>query len=259
MYQPDSTQSSAPYISQVTIANTAYTAPDTQAKPTQVVSCNSADNTITVPPSAWGPLQASTAIIFGSNASSCGLTAGVAYYIVKTPAHRGENVTFQISQNWIQEISSGNVPIANTGAAGPVVTVTSAAPGATLPNYAILQPVSQLGSQQITSNSLVANTDGSYTIWLAPPQSDGKGGWNPPPGVTASNWIPTPSTNYFQSVYSPNSSLSTAIRPMIRTYYPMPGDTPPSILPYSPCPPHTRPSCATYVLPALVTVPQAPQ
>lgn len=66
------------------------------------------------------------------------------------------------------------------------------------------------------------NPDGSHTTWLGPTL---------PPGAPASNWIPTPSTAYYESLY-PGQDIDTTIRPMLRMYYPTPGDDPPSILPY---------------------------
>ena len=55
-----------------------------------------------------------------------------------------------------------------------------------------IQPVSQLGSQQLTSGRLARNTDGSVTIWIAPTL---------PAGAPATNWIPTPSAAYYESIY----------------------------------------------------------
>lgn len=55
-----------------------------------------------------------------------------------------------------------------------------------------VQPVSQLGSEQLTSGKLAGNPDGSVTIWFAPTS---------PPGAPATNWIPTPSKSYYDNLY----------------------------------------------------------
>jgi hypothetical protein len=52
-----------------------------------------------------------------------------------------------------------------------------------------------------------------------------------PAGVAASNWIPTPSTAYFNTLY-PGQTVSTTLQIILRMYDPTPGNTPPSILPY---------------------------
>jgi hypothetical protein len=68
-----------------------------------------------------------------------------------------------------------------------------------------------------------------------------------PPGASATNWIPTPSTTYYDSVYGDNSSVSTKFVAIIRIYYPAPGsNTQASILP-----PPNGSMGATYVFPPL--------
>jgi len=70
-----------------------------------------------------------------------------------------------------------------------------------------------------------------------------------PVGAPATNWLPTPSSGYYASIYR-RVSVRTQIRPMIRIYYPTPGShTQASILPP---PPHLM--GATYVLSALQKV-----
>jgi hypothetical protein len=84
------------------------------------------------------------------------------------------------------------------------------------------------------------------TIWIAPAL---------PAGAPPTNWIPTPSAAYYESIYKddPNPNIKqpmpTNIRPLIRIYYPTPGNTPPSILP----PPNGKLQ-ATYVFPKLEQV-----
>ena len=92
----------------------------------------------------------------------------------------------------------------------------------------------------MTSGKLVKNADGSVTIWIAPTL---------PPGAPATNWLPTPSSQYYASIY-PGVAVPTQIRPLIRIYYPTPGSsTQASILP-----PPGQPSGATYVFPVLQQV-----
>ena len=220
LYQPDSTEVSAPFLPQSAVLNTSYSTTQTP-----VTSVNAAADTVTVPAPGWGPLEASSAVLFGSSAADYGLIPGDVYYLTSAPTTQGKGsnktYTFSVSQEWLQDISSGDVPIQNSGQPGATVDLQAPA-GADPLTMGMVQPVSQLGSQQITSGSLAANPDDSYTIWLGPTL---------PPGVPASNWLPTPSTAYYESLY-PGQDINTTIRPMLRMYYPTPGDDPPSILPY---------------------------
>jgi Protein of unknown function (DUF1214) len=138
------------------------------------------------------------------------------------PTTQGTTYSFEISQQWIQTLSSQNVPIQNSGGPGAIVSLQSPA-GASPLTYGVVQPVSQLGSQQLVDGQLALNADGSLTLWFGP---------SLPNGVGASNWIPTPSTAYFNSIY-PNAPVSTTLQIILRMYYPTPGNEPPSILPYS--------------------------
>ena len=146
-----------------------------------------------------------------------------------------------MTTSWKQAWSateSSPVPIQRP-AGTPGAVVALADPGGAVDlTWGPVQPVSQLGSQQLTSGRREAEPDGSVTIWIAPEL---------PPGVPMTNWLPTPSTAYYESVYgAAGSSMSTTIRPMIRMYFPTPGsDSEPSILP-APGGAHT-----TYVLPRL--------
>jgi hypothetical protein len=240
-YQTDATQSAAPFITQTSVLNTAYSTADIG-----VTAVDASTDTITVKPSSWGPLAASTPILFGSTAAPYGLTPGVPYYVATTPTPQTDAKTksttysFKVSTTWLQNLSSANVPIqGDTGNPGPVVDLTN--PGGTVNlQWGPIQPVSQLGSQQLTSGRLAKNADGSVTIWIAPTL---------PAGAPATNWIPTPSAAYNATLY-PGASVPTQIRPMIRIYYPTPGsDTQASIL----RPPNGSMG-ATYVFPTIEKV-----
>lgn len=241
VYQPDVTQSAAPFITQASALNTAYSTANVA-----VTAVDPSTDTITVKPSAWGPLVASTPILFGPTAAQYGLTPGVPYYVATTPTRKIDPQTksttysFQVSAKWLQQLSAGNVPIqGTTGKPGPVVDLTN--PGGTVTlQWGPIQPVSQLGSQQLTSGKLAKNADGSVTIWIAPTL---------PAGTPATNWIPTPSSAYYATLY-PGVSVPTQIRPIIRIYYPTPGsNTQASILP-----PPNGSMGATYVFPPIQRV-----
>jgi Protein of unknown function (DUF1214) len=239
IYQPDTTQSAAPFITQASVLNTAYSSANLA-----VTAVDSSTDTITVKASAWGGLIASTPILFGASAAQYGLMPGVPYYVATTPTRKIDPKTkattysFKVSTKWLQTLSAGNVPIQDSGAPGPVVKLTNPG-GAVNLQWEPIQPVSQLGSQQLTSGKLVKNPDGSVTIWIAPTL---------PAGAPATNWIPTPSTAYYTSVYG--KSLPTTIRPIMRIYYAAPGsNTQASILP-----PPNGSMGATYVFPAVQKV-----
>ncbi|MGH2885472.1 MAG: DUF1214 domain-containing protein, partial [Solirubrobacteraceae bacterium] len=182
-----------------------------------------------------------------------GLKPGVPYYVATPPTRKIDPKTkattysFKVSSKWLQTLSAGNVPIQYSGMAGPVVTLTNPGGPVNL-QWGPIQPVSQLGSQQLTSGDLAKNPDGSVTIWLAPTL---------PPEAPASNWIPTPSTAYLESLYpacmpppGEPSPCPTTISAITRIYYPAPAsNTQASILP-----PPNGSMGATYVFPALQKV-----
>ena len=235
-YQTDATQSAAPFITQASVLNTAYSTADID-----VTAVDASTDTITVKPSSWGSLLVSTPVLFGASAAQYGLTPGLPYYVATTPTRKrgagGTTYSFKVSAKWIQELSAANVPIQGTnGSPGPVVDLTNPGGPVSL-TWGPVQPVSQLGSQQLTSGKLAKNADGSVTIWIGPTL---------PAGAPATNWIPTPSAAYNAALY-PGVAVPTLIRPMIRVYYPTPGsDTQASILP-----PPNGSMGATYVFPAL--------
>ena len=241
VYQPDTTSSSAPFIPQTSVLNTSY------SDPTSTSVASISGNTITVNAPTMGPILLSSPLVFGANAATYGLTPGVVYYAATPPVKDGSTYSFQVSRQWVQDLSPGLVPIQQSGTVGgspgAIETLTdSASPSLT---FGLVQPVSQLGSQQITADSLESNGDGSITIWLSPTL---------PGGVSASNWIPTPSTAYFDSIYGAGSGVKTGIEAMIRMYYPTPGNNPPSILPYTPKRASQSGLPTSYVLPPLVQV-----
>jgi hypothetical protein len=241
LYQPDSQQVAAPFLSQASVLNAHYSTADTA-----VISVDAGTDTLTVRAPAWGPILASTPILFGANAASYGLQPNTVYYVATAPTKAVDPVThettysFQVSRQWIQTLSQQNVPVQNSGGPGPIVALQ--APGGAAPlTFGLVKPVAQLGSEQLSAGQLTRNADGSLTLWFGP---------SLPAGATASNWIPTPSTAYFQTIY-PNSTVSTTLQIILRMYYPTPGDDPPSILPYRS---GSSQLPETYIPPALVQV-----
>ena len=238
LYATDPTEAAAPFIVQSSVLNTSYSSADTA-----VISVDQAANSMTVSAPAWGTLAASTPILFGGDVASYGLTAGTVYYVAGTPVSNADHTTysFQISQRWLQELSPGLVPIQNSGGPGPLVSLQSST-GAGALTYGMVKPVSQLGSAQLAANQLAKNADGSVTVWFAPAL---------PAGAPAANWIPTPSSAYYNSLYS-GVAVPTAFEIMLRMYYPTPGNEPPSILPCNnACKP---PLHQSYIPPALELV-----
>jgi len=200
------------------VLNTSYSTVDTA-----VLSVDATTNYMTVRAPKWGPLVASTPILFGADADAYGLTPGKVYYVASMPTTntRHTTYTFQISTQWLQTLSSGHVPIQGPGGEpGPIVDLISPSRACRL-TYGLVQPVTQLGSPQLAANQLVKNTDGSLTLWFGPTL---------PAGAPESNWIPTPSQAYYEALY-PKSDVSTAFQLTLRMYYPTPGNEPPSILP----------------------------
>ncbi len=247
LYQPDSSEAAAPFLSQASVLNTAYS---TAATP--VLSIDTTANTITIPASNLGALSASTPIMFGAGAGAYGLTPDAPYYIASMPVLSDGNATFQISAQWKQDLSSNGVPIQYSGGPNGIVTLSTPLSASTPLDLGVIQPVSQLGSTQIEDGQLKANDGsvpgfpaGSYTIWLSPTL---------PNGVPATNWIPTPSTAYLQSIYGDSTTLNTTIEPMIRMYDAQPGDMPPSILPLPPGGNYPDGLPSSYLFPPLVQI-----
>lgn len=262
VYQPDFGEAPAPFISQASVLNTAYSRADTA-----IVDIDTSTSKVTVMASDVGPLRPGTAILFGENAADFGLEPDRAYFVAESPeqvapgTYAGIDDTtyrFAVAPIWQQELSAAGTPIQQPSAASPnpqdgvtPMTLTAPQSSANPLTYGIVQPVSQLGSLQINSSArglpgLVANTDGSYTIWLAPKL---------PEGVPATNWIPTPSRAYYEGIYgeSTAATMNGAIQPILRMYYPQAGNQPPSILP---CPAGADAcgsgAAATYKIPMII-------
>ena len=226
VYQPDPSEVAAPFLPQAAVLNNGYSTADSE-----VLAVDPGANTITVTAPNWGTLIASTPIIFaGTGAQACGFSTkaenGV-YYVAANPVTGTgpggvTTYTFPISTQWKQVISSAHVPIQNSGQPG--ATVDFSCNSATDLDWGMLKPVSQLGSSELADNKLVKNGDGSLTIWLSPTLPD---------GVPATNWIPTPSSSYYNALYGSSPAISTTLQVILRSYYPTPGNQPPSILPYT--------------------------
>ena len=249
VYQTDPSQSAAPFITQASAQNLAYSSANLNVR-----SIDASADTITVGMPTWGGAPEQTQpVFFGSGAQAYGLQPNTTYYIASVPKVKGKGkattYTFQLSTTWKQVVSpvvtisgqqAGGVPEQGTGGtAGPLVDLAA---GTGTLQWGPVQPVSQLGSQQITSGDLKANADGSYTLWFGPTL---------PAGAPATNWIPTPSLASLQAIYGTDAGISAPqIRPMLRMYYPAPGsDTAASILP-----PPSGSMKATWVIPALTNV-----
>lgn len=225
VYQPDPSEVAAPFLPQSSVLNLAYTKANDGVK-----AINSSKNTITVLEPSWGHIQQNTPVVFsGSGAAACGLETksdNTVYYVATTPVTGKDRATgkttytFKISATWLQDISEANVPIQYSGQPGPIVDL--GCNSATEVSYGVVRPVSQLGSAELEDGKLVKNDDGSLSIYLAPTL---------PAGVPPQNWIPTPSTAYYDSLYGAGSNISTALQVILRSYYPTPGNKPPSMLP----------------------------
>lgn len=219
VYQPDATQVSAPFLTQAAVLNDAYSTIDSD-----VAAMDATANTITVTAPSWGKLVASTPVIFNGG---CGLAANTVYYVATNPVvgtdqNNNTTYTFPLSTQWKQAISEGGVPIQYSGeAVTPYVDLTCNSGSGV--SWGMLKPVSQLGSSELEDGKLQKNPDGSLTIWLSPTL---------PPNVPKENWIPTPSSAYYNAIYGSNPPVSTTLQVILRSYYPTPGNQPPSILPY---------------------------
>ena len=135
-----------------------------------VLSVDATTNFMTVSAPNWGTLVASTPILFGGNAAAYGLVPNTVYYVAGKPTPNTDNTTytFQISAQWLQTLSAGNVPIqGSVGQAGPIVQLLSSA-GAGALKYGMVKPVTQLGSSELAANQLARNADGSLTMWFGP-------------------------------------------------------------------------------------------
>lgn len=245
VYAQDKTQAAAPFIAQTSLQNLYYS-----TEYTPVLSVRPAPtNTITVTNPTWGNIVSSTPIRFGDNAADYGLMPNTVYYAVcsedSCPNSDQTTSTFSVSTQWRQQLSTDSPPVpiqGPGGSPGPIVTLPSPSPGASPLQYAMVKPVTQLGSTQLAAGQLYINPNNSVTLWFGPSLA------SLPPGAPASNWIPTPNTAYYQPIY--NQQISTVFQLTLRMYYPNEGP-PPSILPCTGCSPPVHES---YIPPAVECV-----
>lgn len=110
--EPDPKQSEAPFVSQASVLNTAYSTANIA-----VTAVDASTDTITVRPSTWGSLVASSPILFGATAARYGLKPGVPYYVATDPTSVIDPLTnsttysFKVSTEWRQKLSRDGVPI----------------------------------------------------------------------------------------------------------------------------------------------------
>jgi hypothetical protein len=144
LYQIDSTQSAAPWITQASVLNTAY----------------------------------STAAQYGLTP---GVPYYVATRPTRDidPQTKSTTYSFKVSTIWKQQLSpmtstgggvpeQGTCPASSTSCGpGPIVQQTNPGGPVSL-QWGPIQPVSQLESQQLTSGKLAKNSDGSVTILRTP-------------------------------------------------------------------------------------------
>jgi len=122
LYQPDPSEVAHPFLSQASVLNTYDSTADTA-----VLSVNAATDLMTVRAPAWGKLMESTPILFGPRAAEYGLLPNTVYYVASTPTASADPATqqtvysFKISQQWIQTLSPGDVPIQYSGSPGAIV------------------------------------------------------------------------------------------------------------------------------------------
>ena len=223
LYQPDPSEVAAPFLSQASVLNTSYSTANLS-----VLSVNPTTNVMTVSAPTWGTLTESTPILFGANASQYNLKPNTVYYVASTPTAAVDPTTqattysFSISQEWVQDLSSDNVPIQYSGDSR--AHRRSRTPGGSGPAHLWYGPARFAARVR----PALHRPTGPEHEWVAHLVVRSL----MPQGVAPSNWIPTPSTAYFNSIY-PGQTVSTTLQILLRMYYPTPGNPPPSILPYS--------------------------
>ena len=249
VYQPDATQSAAPFISQASVLNTAYSTANIP-----VTAVDPSTDTITVKPSAWGPLVASTP-------DPVRLDRRAVRPHARRPVLRRDHPDAQRStrrprarRTRSRSRPSGCRTLSARQRADPVSAARRVRssqltnPGGPVNlQWGPIQPVSQLGSQQLTSGKLARNPDGSVTIWLAPTlPARGPRDQLDPDTIDGVLREPLPRLR----APSCSSLHAPRIQPIMRIYYPAPGsNTQASILP-----PPNGSMGATYVFPALQQV-----
>ncbi len=223
IYQPGKGEAVCPCVPQVGVLNTYYS-----ETTTSVTHVDPATSTITAEVPFGASFSASSPVLFGNTASEYGLEPNVAYYLIKDPDTNSDGtVSFQLSDKWLQRLSTAEgdpgTPVQFSGQAGSMVTLKA---GLSPLQYGFVKPVVQLGSSEINKDMLTKNLDDTYTIWFAPTL---------PEGAYPSNWIPTPSTDYYKNIYPDASVLNTNFWPIFRIYAPTEGNDTPSILPCTDC------------------------
>ena len=147
VYATDPTQSNAPFIAQTSVLNTSYSTADTA-----VLSVDAAAEIHDGERSELGNARSEHPHPFRRGRRCLRLDAQHVYYVASRPIPNVEKTTytFQISKQWLQELSNGDppVPIQDSGEAGPIVDLLSPA-GAGALIYGMVKPVTQLGSSQL--------------------------------------------------------------------------------------------------------------
>lgn len=223
IYQPGQGEAVCPCIPQVGVLNTHYS-----EATTSVIRVDPATSTITAGVPVGASFSASSPVLFDSGAREYGLESNVAYYMANDPVMNSDGtVSFQLSDKWFQSLSTAEgdpgTPVQFTGQAGSIVTLKA---GVSPLKYGFINPVVQLGSSEINKDMLTKNPDGTYTIWFAPTL---------PEDAYPSNWIPTPSKDYYTKLYPDAPVLNTNFWPVFRMYAPTEGNDTPSILPCTNC------------------------
>ena len=162
LYQTDATESAAPFITQASVLNTAYSTANIA-----VTAVDPSTDTITVEPSAWGPLIASSPILFGSTAAAVRPHARGAVLRRDHPdtADRPEHQAHDVLVQSVDQVAAGAVagrrtdPGESRAAPGPGSCPSNPGGPVNL-QWGPIQPVSQLGSQQLTSGKLARTPTG---------------------------------------------------------------------------------------------------
>ena len=193
LYQPDPMEVAAPFLSQASVLNTHYSTADTA-----VLSVDAGTDTLTVRCAGLGAhrgehshlvrrqrrllrLAAEHRLLRGHHPQT-GRRPGDArddVLLPGLPAVDSDVVARQRPDPGLRRPRTDRRPAAAGAGAGPLT-------------YGLVKPVAQLGSKQLAAGQLATNADGSLTLWFGP---------SLPAGAPASNWIPTPSTAYFKTIY----------------------------------------------------------
>ena len=95
VYQVDKSESAAPFLTQPSVLNTSYSSANIDVS---AVDPSTDTLTVQLPQPQWGPLLASTPVLFGPTAAQYGLTPGVPYYLVNDATENPDGTfSFQVS------------------------------------------------------------------------------------------------------------------------------------------------------------------